>query len=135
VHAAGLTSTVTQNAQGDTVVTSEFSMGGGNAGAPYWQLFAISGTSPGVVGPSPWPLIPLNLDGMTELAESVAGSPIAPDSYGVLDGTGRASTVFTVPAFVAQLLPGLPFQSCVLVLNATSNQVVGASRPTSWSLP
>ncbi len=135
LYAEGLELSTVQNGQGDTVVTTNVDMGAAQAGASYWQLFSISGTQPGFIGPAPWPLIPLNFDSMTELGESVAGSPMAPDSYGTLDGVGRATTVFTVPAFVSQALPGLPFQTCLLVLNGAGNSIVGTSNPGAWALP
>ena len=127
--------TVTQNGAGDVLASADIDFGAGRAGQSYWQLFSISGTEPGLLGPSPWPLVPLNIDGVTTVAQSLSGGPLAPNTSGVLDAVGRGQSTLTVPASVAQILSGIPFQSVALVLDGAGQNITATSNPTTWVMP
>tara|TARA_R110002072_G_scaffold139249_1_gene282688 strand:+ start:21979 stop:23592 length:1614 start_codon:yes stop_codon:yes gene_type:complete len=131
----GMEVTVTQNGAGDVQASADIDFGAGRAGQSYWQLFSISGTEPGLLGPSPWPLVPLNIDGVTTVAQSLSGGPLAPNTSGVLDAVGRGQSTLTVPASVAQILSGIPFQSVALVLDGAGQNITATSNPTTWVMP
>jgi len=134
LFAFGLEVTAAPSAAGVTA-TSTIDFGAGRAGQNYWQLFSISGTAPGFVGQSPWPLVPLNIDGITTLADSLSGTAIAPDTAGVLDALGRATTQLNVPASIAPFLSGLPFQTVALVLDGAGQNIVATTNPAGWVMP
>jgi hypothetical protein len=114
--------------------SSTIDFGAARAGQDYWQLFSITGTEPGFVGAG-WPLVPLNIDGITTLADSLSGTPVAPDTAGVLDAAGRATTTLNVPASIAPFLSGLPFQTVAVVLDGTGLEIVATTNPAGWVMP
>jgi hypothetical protein len=70
-------------------VTWSLDMGAEHAGEFYLAALGISGEWPGtVVGPGSW--VPLNVDAITEIGLSLAGTPALPNWLGVLDGQGQA---------------------------------------------
>ncbi len=135
VFADGLSVALSTNGAGDVTATSTVDFGAGRPGEPYWQFYSISGTEPGFIGPSPWPLVPLNFDGMTTTVAQLGGTPIAPNSMGNLDVNGRVTTQLNVPSAIAQIVSGITFQSCVLVFDQGGLPVVATSNPVEWVMP
>lgn len=135
LFAAGMSVAVATSGNGDVAATATIDFGAGRAGEPYWQLFSISGTQPGLLGVSPWPLVPINIDGITSIAQTLSGGPLAPNTAGSLDGVGRAQSTLTVPATVVQLLSGLPFQSVTVLLDGPGQNIVATSNPVIWVMP
>lgn len=135
LFAKGLEVTATTTPGGDVVAAATIDFGAARAGQSYWQLFAISGTEPGFLGPNPWPLVPLNLDGITSTANSLAGGPLAPNTIGNLDASGRALSTLTVPAVVAQILSGIPFRTVAVVIDGAGQNLVATTNPAGWLMP
>lgn len=135
VFSAGMEIAVTSNGAGDVLADATIDFGAGQAGQSYWQLFSISGTEPGFLGPNPWPLVPLNFDGLTSIVDSLSGGPLAPNTSGVLDASGRAQSTLTVPAFVAQILSGFPFSSVTVLLDVAIPSITATSNPVVWVMP
>lgn len=110
---------------GSYVASFDIDLGPANAGKSYWQLYSVSGTSPGYLGPPPWPLVPLNLDDTTAVMENLAGTAFTPDSIGVLDAAGRATTNLLVPALLVQFF----------VVTQTEVVTVAAALDTPLNVP
>jgi len=62
----------------------------------YWILWGASGTAPGLQL-TPTTLLPLNLDGFTDLGIALTNSPIFAAFLGPLDAQGRAHATFALP--------------------------------------
>lgn len=135
VFAAGMSVAVASQPNGDVAATATMDFGTGRAGETYWQLFSISGTQPGLLGPNPWPLVPLNIDGITTVADGLSGGPLAPNTAGTLDGLGRAQSTLTVPSFLAQILTGIPLESVTVLLDGAGQNIVATSNPVIWVMP
>ncbi|MAG56626.1 MAG: hypothetical protein CMJ83_10085 [Planctomycetes bacterium] len=103
IYSLGLEAT---ESTGPTGTTWTFTLDGGplHANASYIQGYGASGAAPGVVGPAPWPLIPLNPDALTDLIPSLAGSVFLPNPFGTLDGAGRRTTTLFLPTATVMAL-------------------------------
>jgi len=113
----------------------DIDLGPALAGVDYWQLYSLSGTVPGFLGPVPWPLVPLNLDDTTTAMDQLAGSPFTPDSKGALSGLGTASTRLFIPPAIAGFLSGATISSTVVALDNSAFAVLATSNPVEIILP
>ncbi|MBL8693958.1 MAG: FG-GAP repeat protein [Planctomycetes bacterium] len=120
----------------DWTVSYSLEMGAASAGLTYVQLYGGSGTAPGIWIPMPgWPLIPLNLDGVTDEAAGLTGSPVLPDALGVLDGSGTTTTMFAVPNAIAAALSGLSIYTVAAALDLGAGSMTGVTNPIEVLFP
>ena len=109
--------------------TFDVNLGAVNGGGTYLQLYGTSGSAPGTMGLAGWPLLPLNLDGVTFAALNAVGTATFPDAFGVLDGLGKTSTSMNLSAAVTPTLAGIEVTTTVFAFGgggsvaATSNPV------------
>ena len=95
-------------AAGDAVdVDFTIDLGAAAAGQPYLLLGSFSGTQPGV--PLSGGTLPLAPDALLDFTLLNPGPPTLPGSFGLLDGSGRASAALAAPA--GALLPFVGLQS------------------------
>lgn len=66
------------------------------AGRPYLVVLGGSGTIPGTPAPGGLVTIPIQADGLTDLALASLGSPLFPGFLGNLDGTGQANAALVL---------------------------------------
>lgn len=115
-----------------TTWTWDLDAGPLHAGGAYLQGYSLSGAHPGTVGPAPWPLIPINIDDITQLVPLIAGGPIVPDPSGHLDGAGMTQTTLFLPAGTVNALwsIGAELTTC-FVTTTPSGAVTFASSPVT----
>lgn len=85
-------STVSVTAAGSQVLSID--AGPANAGRTYWMLGTLSGTTPGTTLQGGL-VLPLNSDGYFQYTRTHLNSAILSNSFGTLDGQGRATVTFT----------------------------------------
>lgn len=85
------------------------------AGLPYFLFVGGSGNTPGVNVP---PRIPLNPDLYTLIGIYEANSPLFANFFGTLNGAGRGTATFRLPAPIASVTLGLRFNFAALVEEA-----------------
>jgi hypothetical protein len=126
----------TQVIGGAGEVTAVFAIDGGlaNAGRVYLQGYGISGASPGLIGPPPWPMIPLNFDVVTDLVLGLVGTPLFPDAIGFLDVFGAAVTNMALPPGTATAMMGLTLTSTAIILGSPGS-VACATNPVGIVFP
>ncbi|MCA8975411.1 MAG: hypothetical protein KDC98_11870, partial [Planctomycetes bacterium] len=102
-----------------------------NAGKLYVLAGCISGSRPGftLFGKH----IPLNNDFWLTLSIQNANGPVYPNSWGILNGSGQASTAFAFPAGFAGLI-GATFHHAVGVLDTSTGSLDLVSEPVSVRL-
>jgi hypothetical protein len=135
LFSGGLAMTSTTSGPSGFVATFAISAGIQNAGRVYAQVYGFSGASPGFMGPTGWPLIPLNVDDTTLAILNLAGSSMFPDAVGLLSATGTASTTMNIPAAIAALVSGLTATTAGVAFDASGTIVVQASNPVLVAFP
>ena len=96
--------------------TIEIDLGPGQAGSLYLVLGSFSGWAPGIaVGAT---LLPLNLDAYFLQTLSTPNAPPLSASFGALDGTGRATATFALPAGSDPALAGILLHHAGAALDA-----------------
>ncbi|MEQ8764333.1 MAG: sialidase family protein [Planctomycetota bacterium] len=99
------------------------------AGASYFVLASISGTSPGYTFSNGLEL-PLNLDAFTQLGLQLANTPVLPSFIGTLDGTGSATAALdTLGPIANPAAVGLQLSFAVLVTGPGASPWAWASEP------
>jgi hypothetical protein len=88
----------TLSAAAGGTVAFELIAGTPEGGQSYWLLGSISGTTPGFTK-NGIP-VPLNWDAYTDLTLDLANTPVLTDTFGSLDGLGKASASLNVGAGV-----------------------------------
>ncbi len=120
---------------GDFTATFAVDLGPGQGGNGYLQVYGFSGTSPGVPNATPGaPNVPLNPDLFTLMFLQALGSPVVPNALGVLDGQGKATTNFFLPAAAVPPLQGMTLSSTVVAFDAGSN-LTAVSGPWAFEFP
>ena len=114
-----------------TETTFTFSLDAGplHGGETYFQSYGASGAAPGIVGPAPWPLIPLNYDALSDLAFTLAGTPILPNPFGVLSPSGTGTTTLMLPAATVAALTLGNVEITTAFIAAVAGSVTFASNP------
>ena len=98
------------------------------AGAPYFLLGTLSGTSPGLQLGALW--LPLNPDTYTNLSLSQPNTPPLANSSGALDAGGSATASFSLGAGSAPGLVGLTAHHAYVVFDPAAGFAIGlASNP------
>ena len=126
----------TETIGGGGEVTAVFTIDAGpvNGGRVYLQGYGISGASPGLIGPAPWPMIPLNFDAVTDLVLGLVGTPLFPDAIGVLGASGTATTNMALPGGTAGALSGLTLTTAAIILGGPGS-VDCATNPVAIAFP
>lgn len=101
-----------------------------NATKSYWVLGSASGTSPGMTFAN-GTTMPLNFDAYTQFTVWMPNSSILQNSFGVLDGSGRATCLFNLPAGLPASVVGLTVNHAYALLPAdyVSNPVAVTLTP------
>ena len=131
----GLALTSSSGVGGGYTATMTIDAGPFLGGRPYLQAYGVSGAAPGTFGPPPWPLIPLNIDAVTTLAFSLAGSSILPDPFGTLTAAGTKTTTLALPASIVPALTGLGLTTAAVITDPTGVTVVCATNPITILFP
>jgi len=105
------------------------------AGAIYWTLFSLSGTSPGAVFSPAWPRLPLNVDPMTNVFFVQANTAVLPGTIGTLDGSGAGTCSLVFPGPLAAIASGWRLSNCVIAFGTGGWPPVAVSNPRTVFLP
>jgi len=100
--------------------------GAQRAGQSYLLAFGVTGEAPGfLLDGVP---VPMNFDAFTGLGLTILNTPILPNSAGVLDAAGNASTGLQLPGAIATILQGFRFTFTGIVFDAAGlTEVVGGA--------
>ncbi|MCR9243660.1 MAG: hypothetical protein NXI31_01420 [bacterium] len=135
LHARGLAEPVLSQPGGASRVDYSFDLSPLRAGAVYWQLYSLSGSSPGMVLDPAWPRLPLQLDPFTNLFFVQSNTATFPGAIGNLDGAGRGTSSLVFAPALAVLASGWEVSSCVVAFGAGGWPPVAVSNPRLVVLP
>ena len=109
-------------------VSIPINIGPNYAGLNYWMFASLSGTTPGVnIGGVH---LNLNWDFFSSFSLQFANSAIFPNSRGILDGTGSATTGFDTLGPVDPVAVGVPVDFATLVFSGPPVFGTNATRVT-----
>jgi len=112
-----------------TGIAHQLSLRGGasRAGQDYLLAFGVTGEAPGFLLDGVH--VPMNFDAFTGLGLTLLNTPVMPNSAGVLDAAGNATTGFQLPPPFAGLLAGfrLTFTGIVFDAGGLCDVVGGAA--------
>ncbi|MHC5210526.1 MAG: aryl-sulfate sulfotransferase [Planctomycetota bacterium] len=107
-------------------VAFELIAGSAQAGQQYFVLGSVSGTAPGFSKSGVH--VPLNWDVYTDLSLALANTAILTDTFGLLDGSGRASASFnTTPGLIPPAAIGLVLHHVALAVDPGTSKLTWAS--------
>lgn len=90
-----------------------------HANKAYWLLGSVTGSSPGLPL-NPVVTLPLNFDAYLLLLLQSPNAPPLLNAYATLDGAGKSTAQFTLPANSPPILVGLTFHHAYVVLSPSN---------------